>query len=67
MQPHLPCKAIDKEDFANVDERKCIGCLACLKGCPENARKVAGPDLDIVRNKLEPSLAGIHKENRFFL
>lgn len=62
-----PAKAIGKEDFANVDERKCIGCLACLKGCPENARKVAGPDLDIVRNKLEPSLADIHKENRFFL
>lgn len=62
-----PAKAIGREDFVNVDERKCIGCLACLKGCPENARKVAGPDLDIVRNKLEPSLAGIHKENKFFL
>lgn len=62
-----PVGAICAEDFAKVDETKCIGCLACLKGCPANARKVAGPDLDIVRNKLEPALAGIHKENKFFL
>ncbi|MGN0659240.1 MAG: 4Fe-4S binding protein [Emergencia sp.] len=61
-----PAGAISSMDFSQVDETKCIGCLACLKRCMFHARQVAGPDLEDVRARLEPALAGIRKENRFF-
>lgn len=50
---------------ANGD--KCIGCLACVKNCPRDARFVKDPGLAAIREKLEPNFANIHKENSYFL
>lgn len=62
-----PAGAItDTADFP-ADMEKCIGCLSCVKSCPRGARLVNDPGLAAIRAKLEPALAGIHKENQYFL
>jgi ferredoxin/menaquinone-dependent protoporphyrinogen IX oxidase len=37
---HCPVGAIDSESSASIDRGKCILCNACIKVCPENARKI---------------------------
>lgn len=44
---HCPVGAIDSENSAAIDKRKCILCNACIKVCPANARKINN---DMIKN-----------------
>jgi len=37
---HCPVGAIDSENCSVIDQEKCITCCACIKKCPQNARKM---------------------------
>lgn len=53
------------EDFRSNPE-VCISCMRCLSICPNQSRKPNPNVMEVVTGKLGP-LAGIHKENEFFL
>lgn len=61
-----PVGAIEKNADMIADQDKCIGCLACVKGCPRGGRVICDPAVLEICRKLEPALAGVHKDNRFF-
>ncbi|HBG92933.1 MAG: ferredoxin [Nitrospirae bacterium RIFOXYB2_FULL_43_5] len=44
---HCPVGAIDSKNSASIDKDKCVLCHACIKACPENARKI---DNDMIKN-----------------
>jgi ferredoxin len=47
---HCPMGAIDPADSALVDTVKCVTCCACIKLCPEQARKKKpGPVMEASR------------------
>jgi len=61
-----PVGAIDSENSNLIDKEKCITCCACIKNCPQNARKMkTSPvkDAAIRLNKLYKE----RKEPEFFL
>lgn len=41
----------NKDPEIIIDERRCIGCLRCVKVCPENARKIIENKLVYLRDK----------------
>jgi len=67
-----PVGAIDSQDSKKIDQVKCITCCACIKNCPQEARKMKpGPvkDAAIRLNRLhndrkEPEFFLISSENR---
>lgn len=44
---HCPVGAIDPENSTSINTEKCILCHACIKACPENARKINN---DMIKN-----------------
>lgn len=64
---NCPVGAIENGPAMNADGERCIGCLACVKRCPRSARLVCDPALAAIREKLEPNLGGVHKENRYYI
>jgi len=61
-----PVSAIENGPGMEADGELCIGCLACVKRCPRGARFVCDPALAAIREKLEPNLGGVYKENRYY-
>jgi len=61
-----PVGAISAEDPKEVDEKKCIACMACVAVCPKQARKVNQMILAGARLTLKKALSG-RKENELFL
>ena len=61
-----PVGAIDPENSALIDTKKCITCCACIKNCPQNARSMrSGPVKDVALR-----LNNLYKERKepvFFL
>lgn len=62
-----PVGAIEETADMEANQEKCIGCLACVKGCPRGGRLVHDPAVLKIRETLEPIFGGVDKANRFFI
>jgi ferredoxin/flavodoxin len=63
---HCPVGAIDFESSVSIDRRKCILCTACIKVCPENARKINNDMIKKAALRLSQTFQA-RKEPIFFL
>jgi ferredoxin len=61
-----PVKAIDKHAIKNTNKDLCVGCYACVKQCPENARGISAKEFDAMVNKLEENLTKVDKKPELF-
>lgn len=61
-----PVKAISPENYAQVDGKKCISCMRCLRLCTRNARSLPPEKLQPLAARLE-KLCSDRKENELFL
>lgn len=61
-----PVGAIDPEDSAAIDTKKCITCCACIKRCPKHARTMK-PGLVRDASVRLHTLYGERKEPEYFL
>lgn len=62
-----PTGAIDAANPKTAEGDLCLNCLACVKHCPRQARKIDHPMFREVQAKLEKNLAGLHKNPQTFL
>lgn len=60
-----PVGAIDEKTLLS-DNKKCISCFACVKGCTKNARTVNNPLLSKTVEMLEKNFRYIEKEAEIF-
>lgn len=63
---HCPVGAIDSENSATIDRKKCILCNACIKVCPENARMVNNDIIKSITLRLSQACQA-RKEPIYFL
>ena len=63
---HCPVSAIDSENSASIDMKKCILCSACIKACPMNARKIKSDMIKNISLRLSQTCQA-RKEPIFFL
>lgn len=61
-----PVKAISPDDYAQVDNSKCISCMRCLRICTRKARSLPSGKLQPLAVRLE-KLCSDRKENELFL
>jgi ferredoxin len=61
-----PVGAIDSENSKLIDKEKCITCCACIKNCPQNARKMKTSPVKDAAMRLN-KLYKKRKEPEFFL
>ena len=61
-----PVKAISPDDYAQVDSKKCISCMRCLRLCTRKARSLPPEKLQPLAARLE-KLCSDRKENELFL
>ena len=64
-QKNCPVQAIDPVSF-KADSKKCIGCMRCVKKCPDDARKVNGVMVSIAAMAIKKACS-VRKENELFL
>jgi len=57
-----PINAIDHQ--AKCDDKKCIACFACVKGCPEKARELKHPIISLISFAISFSK---DKESKMFI
>lgn len=62
---HCPTGAIPKDTPNTTDKEKCISCMGCTAICPEKARNVPAPVLDMLMERLGPACS-TRKENCLF-
>ncbi|MGD0885356.1 MAG: EFR1 family ferrodoxin [Thermodesulfovibrionales bacterium] len=63
---HCPVGAIDSGNSISIDTRRCILCRACIKACPENARKIKNDMIKNIALRLS-QMCQDRKEPVFFL
>ena len=61
-----PVKAISPENYAQVDSKKCISCMRCLRICTRKARSLPPEKLQPLAARLE-KLCSDRKQNELFL
>lgn len=61
-----PVGAIDSKNSSLIDKEKCITCCACIKKCPENAKKMKSGPVKQTAGRLS-KLHFDRKEPEFFL
>ena len=61
-----PVSAISMGDVVETDKTKCILCCACIKACPENARKFKDPFIEKITQWLRTQAAE-RKEPEVFM
>ncbi len=62
---HCPVGAIPKEQPNTTQKEICISCMGCIAICPEKARNVPAPVLDMLMERLGPACS-TRKENTLF-
>lgn len=60
-----PVQAIDRVSFA-ADSKLCVGCMRCVKQCPQNARKVNGMMVSAAAMAIKKACS-VKKENELYL
>ena len=60
-----PVGAIDPENSNLIDKQKCITCCACIKNCPQNARRIKTSPVNDAAIRLN-KLCGERKEPEIF-
>ncbi len=63
---HCPTGAIPKEKPNTTDKQKCISCMGCIAICPEKARSIPAPVLDMLIERLGAACS-TRKENTLYL
>ena len=63
---NCPTEAIPKEKPNTTDKQKCISCMGCIAICPEKARSIPAPVLDMLIERLGAACS-TRKENTLYL
>ena len=61
-----PAGAISPENPAQTDAAKCITCMRCVAVCPQKARSLPAPVLQMLSQKLAPFMEK-RQENELYL
>lgn len=65
-EKECPVGAISKKNLRKTDKGKCIGCMRCVRICPQNARKLSKLKM-VAGQLLLSSAARVRKEPEMFL
>ncbi|MCF8012333.1 MAG: EFR1 family ferrodoxin [Clostridiales bacterium] len=62
-----PMRAIDFNNFKDIDVTKCIKCCRCIKGCPVEAKSINNETLNKIIQALVDNLSTVRYEPELFI